>query len=221
MISKVQAGGFEYMLGIITGLRAEAKIARYFFPDALIVMSYSRHQGALEAIEYLKKKQVTHILSFGCAGALSSKMSVGDILVPRSIVVGEKRIETSKSLPWDISKAKSLSVPLLAVEKIIASTVEKEFLHQKTGAFSVDMESGVAATSGLPFSVLRVVCDEVTQILPPAALVPLNKRGAPSLRLILHSLWKNPSQISDLLKLGRNAYLAQKAMKEYLKRVCF
>lgn len=205
------------MLGIITGLRAEAVLARKFFPDAVIAMSFSTSQGAEEAIAHLKKCGVRKILSFGCAGALNPEMKVGDILMPEIILADGKEIPVSLKAEIYAKDAKVSFSSLIAVREIISTFEAKDSLWRKTGAVAVDMESGAAALSGLPFGVLRVICDEAAQTLPPAALLPLNKQGKPDLYAIFASLLQKPFQIFALLKLGKNAFIAQASLKKFLK----
>ncbi|QCE35607.1 hypothetical protein FAI40_09880 [Acetobacteraceae bacterium] len=208
------------MMGIVTGLKAEADLARHFFPNAMIAMSNSTHQGAIQAVDYLKEKGVTQLLSFGCAGALASELKVGDILLPTTIIVDGENVGVSLSFPSAIIEKKKLSKePLLAVTGIISRKEMKKKLFDETGAFSVDMESGAVATSGLPFFVLRVVCDESSEDLPPVALLPFGKGGKIPWHLIFLSLIKHPIQIPSLILLAKNGFVARSAMKKYLKKV--
>jgi len=70
----------------------------------------------------------------------------------------------------------------------------------------------VAARAGLPFAVLRAVCDPAEALLPPAALAALDALGAISIWSVAASLLRHPGQIFDLIALGRAAAAARAAL---------
>jgi adenosylhomocysteine nucleosidase len=78
------------------------------------------------------------------------------------------------------------------------------------------MESGavarVAARHGLPFAVLRAICDPAERDLPPASLTALDDRGRIQPMALLRSLARNPAQIGALIRVGRDAALARRAL---------
>ena len=65
----------------------------------------------------------------------------------------------------------------------------------------------IAAAHGLPFAVLRVVCDPAERSLPPAALAAMREDGG-RISAVLSSLMRSPGQFPDLLRLSRDARLA-------------
>jgi len=80
------------------------------------------------------------------------------------------------------------------------------------------MESQVAARFAaereLPLAALRVISDDASHALPPAALVAMMPDGGVSLGRVLWSLAKNPLQLPALMHTGRNS---SKAFKELLR----
>ncbi len=74
------------------------------------------------------------------------------------------------------------------------------------GAVAADMESHIvgriAAESGLPFAILRVIADPAERQLPPAALVGMRNDGAIDFRAVLASLAANPGQLLALMRLA-------------------
>src|SRR5262249_15421367 len=83
-------------------------------------------------------------------------------------------------------------------------------------AHAVDTESHIAARTaaqhGIPFVVVRTISDVATQGLPPAALLPLKPSGKPRLTQILASAASDPSQIPELMRTGREAGRAFRAL---------
>jgi adenosylhomocysteine nucleosidase len=81
---------------------------------------------------------------------------------------------------------------------------------------AVDLETGavarVAAAHGLPFAVLRAICDPAERDLPPAALVALNARGAIGLARVAGSLIAWPGQVPALLRLAADAAAARRSL---------
>lgn len=105
---------------------------------------------------------------------------------------------------------------IVGAATIIGSAAEKAALYAQTGAIAVDMESHiaarVAARHGLPFAILRTISDTADHALPPAALVGMNPDGSVALGAILKSLAKNPAQLPALLRTGRDAGAAFRAL---------
>ena len=99
----------------------------------------------------------------------------------------------------------------------VAETAEtKHRLWATTGAATLDLESGavarVATLHGLPFAVLRVICDPAERDLPPAALAALDASGAIGLARVAGSVTARPGQIPALLRLAADATAARRAL---------
>ncbi len=105
---------------------------------------------------------------------------------------------------------------VVGADTIIASVAEKAALYANTGAIAVDMESHiaarVAARHDLPFAIIRTISDNADQALPPAALVGMKPDGGVALGAILASLARNPTQLPALIRTGRDAGAAFKAL---------
>jgi adenosylhomocysteine nucleosidase len=98
----------------------------------------------------------------------------------------------------------------------------KRTLWVATRAHAIDLESGavalVARTYGLPFAVVRAICDPAERTLPPAALVALRSDGGIGLMPIIRSLIKRPDQIPGLLALARDAAKARQTLVRMAER---
>lgn len=112
---------------------------------------------------------------------------------------------------------------LLAHTAVVATAAAKRDLHDRTGAHAVDLESGAvaraAAAAGIPFAVLRAVCDPAERDLPPAALAALDQRGAIGLLRVIGSVLAHPTQLPGLLALARDAAAARRALLARVRQI--
>jgi adenosylhomocysteine nucleosidase len=85
------------------------------------------------------------------------------------------------------------------------------------------MESGAVgaacARHGLPFAVLRAVCDPAGRSLPPAALAALDNAGRIGFLNVTASVILHPGQIPALLALARDAARARKTLIGQVKHL--
>ena len=157
---------------------------------------------------------VTALVSFGVAGGLDPTLRPGTILVPREVLTEGSRVPSDPALNRRLG-ARS-EIILFGAERIVASAADKSALFASTNAGAVDMESGavalVASRHGIPFAVLRAICDPAEHDLPPAALVPPDRHGAIMLRRIFHSVLTQPRQLRFLPALAANAMAARRAL---------
>ena len=197
--------------GLVTGLRAEARIARALgTADA----GGGLPAGAAAAAERLVAQGATALVSFGLCGGLDPALRPGAILVPRAVLCDGHRFETDAALTALLGGE---AVDLLAAEAaVVTSAAAKAALFAASGAVAVDLESGavarVAARHRLPFAVLRAVCDPAGTSLPPAALLALDQDGAIGLWRVAASVMAAPGQLPALLRLGRDAARARAAL---------
>jgi adenosylhomocysteine nucleosidase len=111
----------------------------------------------------------------------------------------------------------------LGLDWIVASPDEKRRLRQDTGAHLVDMESGamaaIAGAAGVPFAVLRAICDPSDRALPPAALIALDPGGRIALARIAWSVLTRPGQIGALAALARDAAAARRSLRSRIRAI--
>jgi adenosylhomocysteine nucleosidase len=207
------------MPGLVVGLAAEARVARPLgWPTEIGGGTYA---GALLAAERLVRGGVNALVSFGVAGGLDPTLRPGAILVPHEVLTEGSRV------PSDPALNERLGIPsetiLFGAERIVASAAAKFELFTTTNAAAVDLESGavalVASRHGIPFAVLRAICDPADSDLPPAALVPPNRHGAIALTRILGSVLTQPRQLRSLPALAANAMAARRALHAAVARI--
>jgi len=201
----------------VTGLAREARIAR----RAKLIPVISGGDGArleqrLE--DAIAKHSPKGIVSFGIAGALAPLLKVGDVIVATHVVQDDERYPTDAQWTALLRKKLLRAIPavLAGHDQIVSHIDGKRRLLALSGAAAVDMESHIAARlaqrHGIPFVAIRTISDAATRGLPPAALVPLKPSGRIRLGGVLASVASDPGQIPDLMKTGREAGKAMRAL---------
>nr|WP_294560598.1 hypothetical protein [uncultured Rhodopila sp.] len=200
------------MIGFVTGLAAEARIAARF--GGAVAIGGGTPAGAAEAASRLVRDGATALVSFGLAGGLDPALRPGMVVVPDMVVAGGRRFVADASLAARFGGLTGHC--LLAGDAIAADAAAKRALMVATGAQAIDLESGsvarVAESHGLPFAVVRAICDPAERDLPPAALIALDQSGAIGLLAVLRSVARRPGQIPGLLALGRDAARARRGL---------
>jgi adenosylhomocysteine nucleosidase len=160
------------------------------------------------------------VISIGLGGALSSLLKVGDVVIGEKIITGAEDWDCHAG--WRNRLASLLPAAhqglVFGSDVIIHEAQTKAGLNATTGALVVDMESQItarfAAKRNLPLAALRVISDDATHVLPPAALVAMQPDGSISIAKVLWSLMKKPAQIPALIRTGR---ASSKAFGELLR----
>jgi hopanoid-associated phosphorylase len=205
-------------LGIVVGLDGEARLARRLGASVLVGISGATAHGASRAAAELVAAGATHLLSFGLAAGLDPSFRAGDVLVPARVVADGTAHDTDPVLRTMLGAGST--APLLHSDVLVSDRAAKAALWAASGCGSLDMESGAvaraAAAAGLPFAVLRAVCDPAGRTLPPAAGVPLRADGRLQGWAILRSILRRPGQLPALIALGRDAGRATTALSKRL-----
>jgi adenosylhomocysteine nucleosidase len=200
-------------IGLVVGMQSEARIAKRA-RNGVVGIGGGLPAGARQAAERLVDEGATALISFGLAGGLDPALMPGALLVPASVLFDGRRFHAH---PRTMNALSGLRVrTLLAGEAIVGTAAEKARLWHETGASAVDLESGVVAEvaeeRGLPFAMLRAVCDSATRDLPPAAVEALDSQGRVAPMKMAGILARHPHQILQLIGLGRDAARARKAL---------
>ncbi len=198
------------LIGFVTGLTAEARLLR----GRLVAVGGGMPAGARAAAERLIACGAEGLVSFGLAGGLDPALMPGTIVIPRAVLVDEVRHAAAALV------GASTHDLMVQTDAVLATVADKAAAFAATGAAAVDLESGAvaqaAAAHGLPFAVLRAVCDPAERDLPPAALVALDDAGAIGLLRVLASLARHPVQLPALLRLAGDAAKARRALVAHL-----
>jgi adenosylhomocysteine nucleosidase len=198
-------------LGIVVGLAAEARMARGLGD---IEIGGGMPAGAEAAAERLTARGATALLSFGLAGGLDPALRPGAIVVPAAVQEAGRSYTADPALNLMLGGATAAA--LLVGTHVVGDAGEKAALWRATAAAAVDLESGavarVAGRHGLPFAVLRAVCDPAGRSLPRAALVALDQHGAIGFARVLGAVLRRPWEIPALLRLASDAAHARRAL---------
>lgn len=201
-------------LGIIVGMVAEARIAQR--SGCAVAIGGGMPQGARKMAERLAADGATALISFGLAGGLDPALAAGALLVPDRVMHKGREYNCDLTLCQQLRGVGQAVDMLLAGDDIVANAAHKARLWRETGAAAVDLESGavaeVAAARGLPFAVLRAICDTADRTLPSAAIEALDEVGRVAPMKMAGILARHPQQIFGLIALGRDAARGRKAL---------
>ena len=186
---------------VVCGLIREAKLARRLVPETDILIGGGQSARLRAELTRRAKHHRGPILSAGIAGGLDPELKPGSIVIdgdPATLV------QLALALP-DAKIGK-----VIGQDGIAANPAMKRKLAVL--GVAVDMESHIAAAvasaQGLPFGAVRVISDTADETLPPAALVGMRPDGGMALGKVLASLVRNPGQLPDLIRIGRQSSLA-------------
>lgn len=184
--------------------------------------------NAERATKNLISQGVTHLISWGCAAALSPNLKPGHLVLASGIRSEDQHFNTD--LDWMqhlhqlLSPNLNLSVANLAASKqLVATRQQKQQIFQETGAVALDMESGaiaeLAEINNLAFVAIRAIADPASMNLPNAIAHSLNDNGQVVLTRLLTYLISHPWEIPGLIKLGLHFNAAQKTLKIVAKQL--
>jgi hypothetical protein len=161
------------------------------------------------------------IVACGFAGALSSKLKVGDVLLASEVVEpGEGELHWRTAVPTELGE---LPVGrLVTVAALAGRPAAKRTLARQTGAVMVDMESAVIAEScqarRVPCAVVRAISDAADTMLSPQ-LVALLSGGRVSPWRVLAAVMRSPSLTIELWRLARDTRIAARRLAAALHRL--
>jgi hopanoid-associated phosphorylase len=201
----------------VTGLAKEAKIVGV--ADVVAVAGGGDSDGLAKKLDALHG-DLRGVISIGLAGALSPHLKMGDAVIADQIITGLENWDCHES--WRVRLLSRLphahQGQIFGSDVIIEKAETKSGLYDTTGALAVDMESQVAARfaakRNLPLAALRVISDDASHVLPPAALVAMKPDGGIALSRVLGSLLRRPLQVPALV---RTARASNKAFAELLR----
>ena len=200
-------------IGVVVGLEAEARLARAW--GIPVAVGGGTSAGAETAAAGLVHS-VQALVSFGLAGGLDPALRPGTILVP-------SYISSSHGTHWytdtDLNELLGgCTGHTLLGDGTILATIQAKQDARSHGFDAVDLESAavaaIAQRHGLPFAVLRAVCDPADRSLPRAALVALDVTGRIGGLRVLAAALSNPTELPALIALALDANRARRALRQ-------
>jgi adenosylhomocysteine nucleosidase len=198
------------MIGVITGLRAEARCLRGL--DLVVACSGARPERARAEAARLLAEGAAGLVSFGLAAGLAPELRPGDLVLADAVVLEDgRRLATDES--WQSGLRSTLAACGIAghlgavagAARMLATVAQKRALLAATGALAADMESHavaeLASAAAKPFLLVRAISDAADQTLPAAAARFITPEGRIRLATLIESLGR-PRQLARLLRLG-------------------
>ena len=168
----------------------------------------------------------TSLTSEGFAGALRAPLRVGDLALPREVIDSSgQRFAVDPNMHGQLNRA--LCAPfhvhqgaLAGVDQVVDEVVRKGTLARGFDVDVVDMESAaiarVARDAGLPFAVLRVICDGPLQGIPRCTEGALDAQGRVLVARLTSALALRPWELLGLLRLGVATVRASRVLERAL-----
>jgi hopanoid-associated phosphorylase len=198
-------------IALVVGLKQEARAAAVPLTivgggSSLQTYNLLKHAGPIDAV-----------MSFGIAGGIAPGRAAGDVILADRILSGEIFKTDQRWLTTLARKMPHAHVGAIAgVDEMIGCRHRKAYLHAKTGALAVDMESHGAARyareRGIPFVALRAVADPHHRALPHSALVGMNPDGSANVPAVLRRLARRPGDLPGLIQTAREASAAMRSL---------
>ena len=191
--------------GVVTALRPESRsLTRHsrapVSGNTRVMVSGIGRENAYRAACRLVDDGARALVSWGCAGALSSELAAGDLCLPGTILSVDGRgldVDTG----WRDRVQRALgsgfhvrTAPLLGSDRLaVAPAYKAELARRFANAIAVDMESAGVATAaterGVPFLVVRAIVDTRAVTLPPSVIRAVESKGGVRLpRMLAHAL---------------------------------
>lgn len=171
------------------------------------------------------------LLSWGCAAALAPDLRPGDLLIPERILRQNKKPQTTDPewreniLRRVSAKCRAHTGPMLDSPGVIETAIEKQQLHQSSGAIALDMESAAivlaAANHKLPALIIRSVADPAAMDLPKAINGAVDARGDISLLHVFTGLLRHPASLLSLPRLGMHFHSARQTLIQVARLLAF
>ena len=204
------------------GRRPEANLALLETGEGIV-----NAEGQLEA--WLARRRTRAVLSIGFAGALSSSLRAGDLVIAERIRNASaspdvKLLEAAKRMREDASWL-HFGVALTSNEILWKAEAKRALAHSlaKDEIGFVDMEStavaGVCENRGVPFLVARSITDLLEEDLPLDFNKYRNSDGRVDQGQVIKAALVRPGALGALWQLRKRSQLCAERMAEFVTRL--
>jgi nucleoside phosphorylase len=186
-----------------------------------LIVSGMGPERAARAMAAAASRDYAACIASGFAGALTPALDVSEVVAAKFA----RQAGSEASVPADTALlaqavsagAKSIEA-LVSSERVATNAAEKAALA--TSGDAVDMESFTVLTAarerGIPGVAIRVISDRHDQAIPVDLSKAVDEHGQVSIGAVLRMVAGNPSQISGLMRLGRESKAAAEVLARFL-----
>ena len=173
----------------------------------------------------LDEENPDRLILIGFAGGLDPTLVVGEVIDVQDV------IDTNSAAVWIDSQGYGFEsddpIPrgrgvLLTVDHLVSDIHEKRALHEQYAAAAVDMESfhvaQLAARRSVPLKIIRAISDTADTVLPGESSAWTRPDGRTDVFSVIRFLTLRPWRLPAVIRLGRNASVAAKALALHLER---
>jgi len=172
-------------------------------------------ERAGSAASLLLEKGATSLVSAGISGALSPDLEAGVIVLATSVTDGEGRSQEVNEGALVTARGALKRRGMAFTEGAVLSTgsavlgvSSKARLFKESGAICVDMESGgvadMALKGGVPFLVIRAVCDRADEGISEDLYACLDEEGGVRAGHLIGNCLKRPSLVGEMMRLKKS-----------------
>lgn len=184
-------------------------------PGVEIHVSGMGADAATALAEHLTLRPLRGMIATGFCGALVPRLGVGEIVVADQVV----HENTGDAFPADelmLAAAEGRRGTLVSAADVARTPADRAALH----GLAVDLESAALARAArdadIPFIAIRAVSDRFRDRVPDVVAM-LDHVGRPDRRAILAYALRHPREIPRLVRLGRAAGRAGRALAPALE----
>ncbi|CAK0769656.1 Nucleoside phosphorylase domain-containing protein [uncultured Gammaproteobacteria bacterium] len=205
--------------GVVTGLRAEARIAETAFGRGWVVCAGPGPAHARRAALALVERGAAGLVSFGIAGGLDPSLRPGTLILAGTVIGPGGEIwscdaDGVRELTHRVGALANppafvTGVRIAGSDSAVVSVADKRVMVEAVTAAAVDMEShavaAMAEERGLPLLVIRAVADPAGRSLPPLALAGIAGDGSTRPWAVVAKLLLAPQHLPALLRLASDS----------------
>ena len=208
----------------LTGQAIPVKKPVHINENTIVIICGLGEENARTAAHMLIEQNVSALVSWGNAGALTENVHTGDLILAESVITKEGD-RYPFDTEWNERVANKLCPGPLRIrngmiahaDQVLSTPENKARLQSATRAVAADMESisvaRCAYTANLPCMAVRAIVDESSQVIPGVIIDNTDIFGRPALLPILISLSRKPDLIPALIHLAKGMKAATKTLK--------
>lgn len=213
------ANADEVALGVIVALPAEAAGLPGRGRGSEVFVAGIGCERARSAAARAIERCARALLSWGVAGGLSPQLRCGDLLLPHRVVSDRSEWPTDARLRARLLRAAPgmREIDALYCSDAPVTSLERKRELADRGFVAVDMESAgvavAASQAGVPFAVVKAVCDPASRTVPPLALRMLDEHGRLRVPALLDAALAGPRAWRELRALRGDFSAARASLR--------